>query len=167
MISHNPVTIVLDRVASVQRGLSVLASNRVMIGIPAEKNARDEGDGSFGNAAIGYVQEHGAPEINLPARPHLIPGVRSVQKDTITDLRKAASTTMSGGSGVETAVLRILHRIGMRAQNAVRGTIREGLSPPLAESTLAGRRARGRTGTKPLWDTGDYLRHITYVIRKR
>jgi hypothetical protein len=38
---------------------------------------------------------------------------------------------------------------------------------PLAAATLAARRRKGRTGTKPLIDTGQLRRAITYVLRRK
>ena len=57
------------------------------------------------------------------------------------------------------------HAAGLIAQNSVRRTLTTAAYRPLSERTLAERRARGRTGTKPLIDTGQYRNSITYVVR--
>ncbi|MCJ2023540.1 hypothetical protein, partial [Methylobacterium sp. J-067] len=49
---------------------------RVLIGIPAESmHPGEKGEKPINNAALGYLFEYGQPEKNLPARPHLFPGV--------------------------------------------------------------------------------------------
>ncbi len=86
-------------------------------------------------------------------------------------------------------VLKQLNAIGVEAVVSVKKQITDGLSPPLAPATIAARKHKqflsalgkgtsaGRigkaavqaelfTGTSPLIFTGDYIRHINYVIRK-
>lgn len=163
------VVVIADRTIKVSQGLNALGSKRVMVGVPAEKTLRtDDQDSPTGktvtNAEIGFWNEHGAPEANLPARPHLIPGVRGVQKESIKMMGQAMKFAMEGNPG---KVDQQLHKLGLLNQNAVRAKVLNGPFAPLAESTLAARKRRGRTGTKPLLDTGQYLRSITYVIRQR
>ena len=179
------VVVVLDHVAEVLKALSTLASNSVMVGIPDEKAGRKEGE--ISNAALGFIFENGAPEINMPARPSLLPGVRAVQPDTIAGFKAAAGFALDGR---EAAVERELHRIGLRAQNSVRGIISAGIAPELAPSTIKGRirRIKGKkrrakidaaaaAGTPwstqegtagiftPLIITGQFLRSFVYSIR--
>lgn len=160
------VLVTFDRVRQVSEGLRSLGSQRVMVGIPSEKTDRkpDPKDPHhFTNAAIGYVNETGAPEINLPARPHLVPGTRGVQKQSIAMMREA---TLAAMDGKPVQVTRILTKLGLFNVNAVRAFIRAGNFVPLSPRTLAGRRARGRKGTAPLMDTGQYVKAITFVIRR-
>jgi hypothetical protein len=150
----------IDRTREFLAAVDLLTNSQVKVGVPQNKDARREAD-RLGNADIGYLMENGAPEVNLPARPHLVPGVRDV-RSRITDLLKQAGRLAFEGR--PDAVMRALNAVGLTAQSAVKARIRAGVPPPLAESTLAGRRARGRTGTKPLIDTGQYLAAISYVI---
>jgi len=48
----------------------------------------------------------------------------------------------------------------------VKAKISSGPFKKLADATLAARRRRGRTGTKPLQDTDQLLNSVTYVMRK-
>ena len=50
--------------------------------------------------------------------------------------------------------------------SAVQAEITDGAFAPLAERTIKGRLRRGRTGTKPLIDTGQYRRAFQYTITK-
>lgn len=152
-----------DNVSSVLRSIQQLASNEVLIGIPATTTERQDGE-AINNATIGYIQERGSPVNNLPARPFLVPGVEKAQKAATDELKKGADEAMDGNAqGAEKA----LHRAGITASNSVKATINAGVPPALADSTLAARRRRGRTGEVPLIDTGSLRNSITYVLRKK
>jgi phage gpG-like protein len=159
----NGLNTIVDNSAKLKKAFERLASKDVMVGIPSEKTERKE-DSGMNNAAIGYIMEHGAPEMNLPARPFLIPGVRAVKDKVTTQFKLAAKKSMAGD--VE-AVNNGLNRAGMVAQNSVRATINSGIAPSLAPSTLAARRKRGRTGTVPLIDTGQLRNSITYILKEK
>ena len=149
---------ITDALPDLLRRLAAVAQRDVLVGVPAGE-ARDDGPT---NAEIGYQNEFGSPANNIPARPHLLPGVAAVQDKVATRLTQAADAAASGRvSDAE----RHLHAAGLLAQNSVRRTLTTSAYRPLSERTLSERRARGRTGTKPLIDTGQYRRSITYVVR--
>ncbi|MGG6461402.1 hypothetical protein [Solilutibacter silvestris] len=155
--------VVKDNVEHVLRQIKALAKNEVLIGIPDETAGRQTGD-AITNAAIGYIQETGSPINNIPARPFLVPGVEASLPVVEKSLKHGAKQVLRGIGG---AIDKALNKSGLQAQNSVRATINSGIDPALAESTLAARKRRGRTGTKPLIDTGQLRNAITYVIRKR
>ena len=155
-------TIVIDRVDDVVKSVRALGTQRTLVGIPSSTAGRR--DVPITNAAIGYIHEFGAPEENIPPRPFLIPGVASAMDRIRKMLGTAARQAVSGN---RQALDRALHAIGLVAVSAVRKKITDGPFAPLAESTLASRRARGVTRTKPLIDTGQLRQGITYVIRRR
>ena len=147
-----------DGLPDLLRRMAAVAQRDVLVGIPSGEQ-RDDGPT---NAEIGYQNEFGSPANNIPARPHLIPGVAAVQDKAVARLTQAASAAATGRmSDAE----RHLHAAGLIAQNSVRRTLTTAAYRPLSERTLAERRARGRTGTKPLIDTGQYRNSITYVVR--
>lgn len=149
---------ITDALPDLLRRLAAVAQRDVLVGVPAGE-VRDDGPS---NAEIGYQNEFGSPVNNIPARPHLLPGVAAVQDKVAARLTQAADAAASGRvSDAE----RHLHAAGLLAQNSVRRTLTTTAYRPLSERTLAERRARGRTGTKPLIDTGQYRRSITYVVR--
>lgn len=149
---------ITDALPDLLRRLAAVAQRDVLVGVPAGE-ARDDGPS---NAEIGYQNEFGSPANNIPARPHLLPGVAAVQDKVVAKLTQAADAAATGRpSDAE----RHLHAAGLLAQNSVRRTLTTTAYRPLSERTLAERRARGRTGTKPLIDTGQYRRSITYVVR--
>jgi len=157
-----------DKVANVSDNIAVLAETKVMVGIPAEGAARPTDEKQEGepitNAVIGYLNEFGAPENNLPARPHLVPGVESQMAKIKQMMRAAAKSVVDGKPG---DLDKHLHKVGLTAQNAVRAFITQGGFVPLSPRTIAQREARGRSGDKPLIDTGQYRNAQTYVLRRK
>jgi len=147
---------------SILDALKTLANKDVLVGIPESKDERDDGD--IGNAAIGYINENGSPAQNIPPRPHLKPGVRSVEQDFMPHLKSAAQKALEGNA--EGAVTS-LDRAGTVAANGVKRYITITGFTPLADATIANRLRRGRTGNKPLIDTGEYRRSITHVVRDK
>ncbi|MCT6589183.1 hypothetical protein N3553_04750 [Pantoea dispersa] len=156
------LTIRSNNAAAVLASLKAIAAKDVLVGIPEDRSERD--DVPFGNAGIGYINENGSPAQNIPARPHLVPGVRSVQDQTVPHLRAAAQAAMSGNAAAADLEL---NRAGALAANGVKRYMTITAFTPLAERTIDARIARGRTGDKPLIDTGQYRRAITYVVRKK
>ncbi|RBO14343.1 hypothetical protein [Pantoea sp. 3_1284] len=151
-----------DNAQSILDALKVLTNRDVLVGIPESKDARDEGE--FGNAGIGYINESGSPAQNIPPRPHLKPGVKSVEQDFMPHLKAAAQKALEGNA--EGAMMS-LDRAGTIAANGVKRYITITGFTPLADTTIANRHRRGRTGNKPLIDTGEYRRSITHVVRDK
>lgn len=163
------VKVTRDNVESVMQAILALATTRVMVGVPASSAFRPQAPGEHrtppNNAELAYIHEFGAPEANIPPRPFLIPTIEEMQPEVVDRLRKIATQAVSGAGRPET-VDKGFHRIGLRAQNAVRKKITDGPFAPLAPYTLYRRRQRGHTGTKPLIEFGHLRRSITYAIRK-
>ncbi|ECJ9599655.1 hypothetical protein FQP43_17680 [Salmonella enterica] len=185
------VTTRVDNAQAILDALKSLTKKDVLVGIPAEDSDRD--DVPFGNAGIGYINEYGSPAQNIPPRPHLIPGVKSVEEQTVPQLKAAAQAAIDGNaSGAE----RALNRAGALAANGVRRYMTITGFTPLADSTVEARARRGRKGAKaelarrsadgklnainpdsgqlisnenvrPLIDTGQYRRAITHVVRDK
>jgi hypothetical protein len=179
------LTIKLDHTQEILDALKTIANRDVLVGIPAAESLRESQEGekpSIGNAAIGYINENGSPAQNIPARPHLKPGVQSVQEQTVMQLKSAAIAVLEGNAG---AAERALNSAGIIASQGVKRYMTITGFTPLAESTLAARARRGRKGAakelksraagnapdnanaRPLIDTGEYRNSITYVVRKK
>lgn len=158
------VTVTKDLLDRVHASLGVMASKRVLIGIPSTENGRQQGD-AIGNAALGYVHERGSVIKNIPARPFLEPGVRAATPHALKALKQSAHATLSGNaSALDTG----LNTAGLIAQSTVKRTLRNGEGfAPLAPATLAARRRKGFAGESPLIRTGQLLNSITYVVRAR
>lgn len=157
------VTVTIDKVAQALASISELVKKDVLVGIPdSAPERRDETP--LSNAQIGYIQEFGSPINNIPERPFLIPGVENARPEVLEEFRGGAKAALDGNTS---QVERSLVRAGIQAQNAVRAKIQDGPFLPLKPTTLAARRRRGRTGDKPLLDTGQLRNSVTFVIRKK
>ena len=152
-----------DNLAQMLAAVRSLGRDRVLVGIPSSAPGRRNGE-PITNAELGYIHEFGAPAANIPARPFLIPGAESVRNEAAARMKVIGEQALDGDKA---AVDRGLHAVGLLAQNAVRKKITDGPFEPLAPATLASRRARGRTGTKPMLDTGQLRASITYVIERK
>ncbi len=161
------VIVTKDRTGELLKAIVALTQREVLIGIPADAPARTPEPGEPAppsNALIGYKMETGDPEMNLPARPFLVPGVEAIKDKAIARLKKAGEDALKGDLG---KVDQALHAVGLMGQSSVQAKITDGPFVPLAPRTLAQRRARGRTGDRPLIDTGQLRRSVNYVIRTK
>lgn len=161
------LTKTVDKVADITRAIRALTRNELLIGVPEEKTDRQ--DGEITNAAIGYIQENGAPEINLPARPHLVPGVMSAAPQMIQVLKTGAEQAFDGNP---TAARQSLEAAGLIGRNAVVALITSNIPPPLSPRTLAERSRKAKrqltlADVTALIDSGQYRAAHTYVVRPR
>lgn len=160
------VRITVDRTADVKAALKALVQDRVLVGIPSEHAFRDpdpdDPKPDLNNAEIGYLNEFGAPEANIPARPHLVPGTKRALPKVEKIYRDAVTKVVVG----DVKAVRDAHaKVGQIVSDSVKGLIEDGISPPLADRTLRARKKRGVTRTTPLIDKGEYKRNINYAVR--
>jgi len=155
------VKITKDNTKNLLANIEALASKRVYVGIPGEKANRS---GPINNAQIGYIAENGSPVNNIPARPHLVPGVEAAMPAIIKDMRLSAKSAMKLPGAADAR----LERAGMTAMMSVRRKVvsQEGFQA-LAPGTVKARARKGFKGTKALIETGQYLNAINYVVRDK
>lgn len=151
-----------DKTKQLAKALAELTEKKVYVGIPSDKAAREKGD-EVTNVEIGYWMEFGVPENNIPARPFLLPGIRNAETAIANKMKDAGKAALAGKpEDVDAA----LNAAGLIGQIAVQLKITDGPFTPLADSTIAARKRRGKLSEKPLLNTGQLRRAITYVIRK-
>ncbi len=133
----------------------------VLVGVPQDKTAR-KGD-PITNASLAYIHDQGAPEANIPARPFMKPGITNAQTKITNQMQLAAKKSIDGdASAIEQGLL----KVGMVAQSSIRAIIQAGEGfAALTAGTLNARKKRGRTGVKPLLDTGQLRNSINFTIR--
>ena len=141
--------------------VSELSKIDVLVGVP-HGDARTDGDGMT-NAAIGYLLETGSPAMNLPPRPHLVPGIEEVQDVIAEKLTWAVDAALTGNTK---RMYFYLESAGMKATMNVKRFINAGDFAPLAPLTIKGRKARGRKSEKPLVDTAQYRNSHTCVVMR-
>lgn len=158
-------TVVLDKMVNITKAVEALTKSKVYVGIPAAKTERKAGDGEeVNNAMLGYIHDTGSPANNIPERPFLASGVRTVQSELVEVFHSAGVKAFNGNTA---GVMASYQKAGLIAQTAVKKKIVEGPFVPLSDRTLRRRKARGRTGEKPLIDTAQMLNSVSYVIRDR
>lgn len=159
------VKITIDKVPAIAKSIKALAETRVMVGVPSDKATRknEENQGPINNAALMAIHENGAPEVNIPARPVVHPTIQENKPIIVQGLKQAGAKALEGDYS---GMMKTYMALGLTMQNKLREKITDGPFVPLSERTLAARRAKGRTGTKPLIDTGQLRRALTYVLRK-
>ena len=152
-----------DNYAAVAAAFARLKSKQVLVGVPATEASRKDGD-PMNNAQLAYLHDKGSPANNILARPFMQPGIQAGKEAIVAQLEGAAQAAIRGDpDGVD----RRLNAAGLAAQSAIRKMINSGIAPALAAATIAARKRRGITRTKPLIDTGQLRNSITYVIRVR
>ncbi|WP_186205916.1 hypothetical protein [Burkholderia gladioli] len=185
-----------DNLDAVLKSIAALVQQEVLVGVPDSTAGRKDDGQPISNAEIGYIMETGSPANNVPARPHLVPGVEHVLPAVTKQLERGVGAALDGKAE---KVDQQLHAAGTLAVSSVRLTIRNNIPPPLAPSTVANRYRQRRTqgprkaekeyaalidagaqaagmslaeiqsaaGIIPLINTGEYLKSITYVVRRR
>jgi hypothetical protein len=156
----------VDTLPQLMKALRALERREVVVGFPMDKDVerrREDGeDVDITNAEIAFVQTKGDPERNLPARPFLAEGVREGGPKIADQLLNTAMNALEGNaSGVEKGFT----ATGLVAVSAVRNKIVAGPFEKLKDSTIAARRRRGRTGIKPLQDTGQLRNAVNFATR--
>lgn len=157
------VKVTVDRVSEVLQAISRLVAKDVLVGVPESKTERKD-DEPINNATLAYIHEFGSPAANIPARPFLMPGIANAQDKVTERFKKAATAALDGNSQKADQQL---NQAGLVAADAVQVKINTGPFKELSERTIDERERRGRTGTKPLIDTGQLRNSITYVVRKK
>ncbi|WP_297428657.1 hypothetical protein [Clostridium sp.] len=181
------VTITKDLTEDIKKSLSELTKKTVCIGVP---DSTEHPDGKITNAQLMYVHtngvrdkdmikemqhdlkdmpyskahelyvhEHGSPLWKVPPRPILQPAMDNKQnQEQIAELMKDAVNVALEGGNISPA----LEDVGMQGQNVARDwfTNPENDWAENAKSTI---KAKG--SDKPLIDTGELRKSITYVIK--
>jgi len=185
----SPVKISKDNTRGFMAALAALAENRVYAGVPATTAGRKEEGTPLNNAELMFIHENGAPEANIPARPVVNPAIEHAQPELTAALAATAKSAFDKGPD---GVMKGFDAVGLIAQNAMRARITTGPFAPLSPKTIAQRAAKRGTkrrksetkylelvkggmapseaqaaaGIKPLIDTGQLRRALTYVVRK-
>lgn len=137
------VTTRTDNSQAILDALRAIGKKEVLVGIPEGADNRE--DSAFGNAGIGYINETGSPAQNIPPRPHLQPGVKSAEDQTVPLLKTAAQAALEGNvAGAD----RALSQAGQKAVNGVKRYMTTTNFTPLADSTIEARAKRGKKGRK-------------------
>lgn len=137
------------------RSLQKLNKSEVFVGIPADNDPRNNDD-EITNAELMFIQSRGSPLNNIPARPVIEPAIEKNRKVISQELAAAAKARFAGSPEQS---LKHLNRAGTIAVNAAKRQFTDNDWPPNAPSTI-----RRKGSDRPLIDTGQLRRSITYVV---
>ena len=145
--------------------IKFIKQNEVYVGISdattiREEETRDE----ITNAELLFIHTNGSPINNIPPRPVIEPAVKN-DSDRLSKMMKQAFNLALSGN--KTAALDALKRTGMRAQNVCRAwfTNSENGWPPNSPAIAEAKRRKGAENPRPLIDTGELRKSITYFVR--
>jgi len=145
-------------------GLAYVHTHGIMAG-PMRQFIKDKmGEGkTFGKAYKMYIREKGSPLFRVPPRPIIEPALNDSvnQQRIIAGLTEAAKAALDGD---ELKCKQKLQITGMRAQNIVRAWFTDPKNnwAPNAPYTIA-----KKGSSRPLIDTTELRKSITYVVRER
>lgn len=110
-------------------------------------------------AELAAIHEFGAPRANIPERSFLRSTADKHRMAWLLLLQRTMKAIKSGR--LDLSVFQALEIVGEKAVADIRATIRAGIAPALAESTIA-----RKGSTLPLVDTGRMLQSITFEVVK-
>lgn len=137
--------------------LSQLKKRRIYVGIPQNESSR-KGE-PINNAELLFIHTNGSPIKGIPARPVLEPAINEHKERISASFKEIyAATAVNNQSERERAI----HRTGLIAQNACREwfTNPKNNWSPNNPATI-----RRKGSDRPLIDTGELRKSITYVVR--
>lgn len=170
------IRVTRDRVSEVLVAVRRMDATRVLVGVPSDTEQPHRSPTSVGpnvrvepgaptNAELAAIHDLGAPELNIPARPFMEPGIARVLPTIEAHLETAGIAMLGGDSNFFDQQMNLA---GLVAVDGIHRTIEDGIPPPLSPVTLAHRQARaggGKFSTTPLLDTRQLYNSISYVIR--
>lgn len=144
--------------------LKKLAKTEVYVGITTE-NAKRDGDYDINNignnAELLFILSHGSPLQHIPARPVLEPAVENAKEDIGKSLANASRAALNSDP---TAAEDYLNEAGLKAQNAA---IKWFENPRNGWAANAPLTIKLKGSNKPMVDTGEMKKSITYVVRSK
>lgn len=150
----------LDRTADLIEAVRLLGRMRVMVGVPEDRGDRRDFDEPT-NAELLYTHENGAPEVGIPARPTLRPGIQAAQREINRRLELAGRAATDGRPA---SVRAQFAAAGSAGAQSVKQMINSNVGPPLAASTIAARKRAGIKSERTLVRTGQMRNAVTYVV---
>lgn len=143
--------------------IDFLENNYVLIGIPEKTTDRQNSDNEDTNAQILYLNTNGSPINNIPARPVLEPALEDDKENIEKRLEKVFDSVVNGEKDKAKAEL---EKLGMAEQNKVRSWFVDDKNgwPPNSCLVQKEKRRKGSTNPRPLIDTGELRKSITYIV---
>ena len=153
-----------DGLERMRQAFKELSKMEVLVGVTQEKATRP-GE-PVTNAELMFIHTKGSPINHIPARPVIEPALED-DKQTITELLgEAVKATLEGN---EELAKQKLEAAGLEGQGASQDWFDNPKNnwPPNSPAVQEAKRKKGSTNPKPLIDTGELRKSITYVVRRK
>lgn len=182
----------VDRFQEIQRSLAELAKKDVLVGITQEKSSREGNKDKITNAELAYdhthgirrramrqenqeamdngasysqayqmyLQAHGSPLWHSPPRPIIEPAIEAHRQELAELLRVALMKALDGKN-----FMPALKTAGMKGENVTRKWFTDSRNGWAPNSPLTIAKKKG--SARPLIDTDELRKSITYVIRDK
>lgn len=148
------ITDIEEELKEMKKKIELYNKKDVMIGVTGTTN------GERGNAFLMAIHEYGTQDGRIPERRPIRLTMENNQEKYTRRLQQGIDKVLVDEMDVMTA----LNSIGNEVAGDVKITIMNGLTPPLADSTV---RARKDNSDTPLYDTGELVNSITYEVRDK
>lgn len=160
---------IVEEARNFQRMMNTLKNmlkNEVYVGIADDTTEREADDTGITNAELLFIHTNGSPINNIPPRPVIEPAIYN-DKDRLADMMKKAAQLFMEGRDEE--AIKQLQRVGMRGQNVSRKWFVDEKNgwPPNSPAVRAAKIKKGSTDPKPLIDTGELRKSITYFVKTK
>lgn len=147
--------------------LKEMKQNEVYVGITDDTTEREEQQTKeITNAELLFIHTNGSPIRNIPPRPVIEPAIRN-DKDRLSRMMKQAAQLFLKGD--KQGAINQLRKVGMRGQNVSRAWFLnpENGWPPNSPAVQAAKMRKGANIPRPLIDTGELRKSITYFVRTK
>lgn len=154
---------VTNGVSKQLEAIEFIKNNSVYVGVQ-QKDTTREGD-DVTNAELLFIHTNGSPVRNIPARPIIEPAIHNDRERLGNMMKKAAEYVLDGNLS---EALRQLELVGMRGQKDARDWFYnpENHWEPNAPSVIAEKLKKGSDDPRPLIDTNELHKSITYFVKK-
>lgn len=155
-----------DKFNRLMKAIDEMLHNEVYVGIADDTTEREADKMGITNAELLFIHTNGSPVNNIPPRPVIEPAI-SNDKERLADMMKKASQLFMAGMDEE--AIKQLQRVGMRGQNVSRQWFVDEKNgwPPNSPAVREAKIRKGSTDPKPLIDTGELRKSITYFVKTK
>ncbi|MCL2084422.1 MAG: hypothetical protein FWH06_04085 [Oscillospiraceae bacterium] len=163
---------------AIQEAIAEAVSNEILVGIPDDANERPENSSAaVTNAELLYIHTNGSEINKIPKRPVIEPALEHSKEQVSSLLQSVADAALSGDIQ---RVRDAQERAGKQGRNIARAWFRDPANEwaPNADITVKGGwmknkktgkkfKAKGKRSSRPLIDTGELRRSITYRVKRK
>ncbi|KLU15081.1 MULTISPECIES: hypothetical protein [Xenorhabdus] len=140
---------------ALQEKIEALKKVKVVVGVPASKNHRDDETGRS-NAEVAAAHEFGVPG-HIPERSFLRSTLQENKEGAVRFLVNGIRQALEDNTDTKQP----FELVGRQMAGQVQRNIQAGINPPLNPKTI-----KRKKSSKPLLDTGQLLQSITYEVRE-